>query len=285
MSWRRELDGALESRAYRLDALSGGCVGDVYRVDVEGGDRFVAKVDDRCAGGLDVEADMLRYLATRSALPVPDVVYSSEQLLLMSWLPGRTGCTSAAQSHAAELLAALHGVTADRFGLDFATRIGGLVQPNDQCESWLEFFAERRLRFMARESVGAGRLDAATAKQVDRLADRLGEWLEEPEAPALLHGDLWSGNLLSDGDRVTGFIDPAIHYGHPEVELAFTTMFSTFSESFYAEYGERVGRPLGRDFFGERRVIYNAYPLLVHVRLFGGSYVQQLRAVLDRFVG
>jgi fructosamine-3-kinase len=261
--------------------LGGGCIGQVYRVQLADGRQLVAKVDDSHAPCLDIEGDMLRYLAGHSQLPVPAVWYSSPQLLLMDYLPGDSHFSVGAQRHAAHLLAALHGVTAPHYGLAQDTLIGGLSQPNPPTASWLEFFREHRLCYMGQEAWRNGRLPAAVWQRVQRFADDVGRWLHEPEQPALLHGDVWTTNVLAQGDKITGFIDPAIYYGHPEIELAFTTLFGTFGQPFFEEY-QRL-RPLGSGFFEERRDIYNLYPLLVHVRLFGGGYVGSVERILSRF--
>ena len=101
----------------------------------------------------------------------------------------------------------------------------------------------------------------------------------EPAHPSLLHGDLWSGNIIVGNDCISGFIDPAIYCGHPETELAFTTMFSTFSDPFFEAY--EALSPLEPGFFAERCKIYNLYPTLVHVRLFGASYLPPIDRVLQ----
>lgn len=118
-------------------------------------------------------------------------------------------------------------------------------------------------------------------ERIEALCARLGEWLEEPARPSLIHGDLWGGNVLAADGRISGFIDPAIYYADPEIELAFTTLFGTFGDAFFRRYGEL--RPLRARFFEERRDLYNLYPLLVHVRLFGGEYVSQVEAILRKF--
>ena len=97
---------------------------------------------------------------------------------------------------------------------------------------------------------------------------------------ALIHGDVWTGNVLAENGRITGFLDPAPYYAHHEVELAFITLFGTFGEAFFARYGE-VGTRIDAEFWETRRRVYNVYPLLVHVRLFGGGYVGELSANLD----
>ena len=261
-------------------ALGGGCVGEVYRVDLADGGRVVAKLGGPNSG-LALEGWMLRYLADNSRLPVPAVLHASDELLVMEWLDGGGALDADAEVHAAELLAELHALAAPRFGLARDTVIGGLPQPNAQGDSWIAFFRDRRLLHMAGVALEAGRLPAALMGRIEALAGRLERWLEEPARPALIHGDMWGGNVLCKGGRITGFVDPAIYYAHPEIELAFATMFATFGEPFFARYGAL--RPIAPGFFEARRDLYNLYPLLVHVRLFGASYVGGVESTLARF--
>ncbi len=268
------------SEVARMGALSGGCIGDVYAVDLVGGDRVVAKCAAGKAATLDVEGYMLGYLSEHSALPVPKVIHASPDLLVMEFIEGNSHLNGNVQSHAAELLAALHGVRAEQFGLSRDTLIGGLHQPNPRTESWIEFFGEYRLRHMARKAVDERQCDSDMFKRIDAFVDRLEGFIDEPPHPSLLHGDVWTTNVLASGGRVTGFIDPAIYYGHPEIELAFSTLFGTFGDGFFEPYHERRTIPDG--FFEVRRDIYNLYPLLVHVRLFGGGYLSGIDATLRR---
>jgi len=262
----------------RLKPLGGGCVGVVYRVELEDGRALVAKAD---GAGLAVEGFMLSYLRDHSRLPVPEVVYADDDLLLMTFIETGGGLTAAVQEHAADLLADLHGVTAPAFGLERDTVIGGLHQPNPWTESWPAFFRDHRLLSMAREALDAGRLSTRLMGRIETLAGRLERWIAGPAAPSLIHGDMWTGNVLSRDGRIAGFVDPAIYYADPEIELAFSTLFGTFGAPFFARYREH--RPIAPGFFEERRELYNLYPLLVHVRLFGGSYTGSVERTLDRF--
>ena len=264
-----------------ITPLSGGCIGQVYRLRLATGDTVVAKVDESSTPRLSIEAYMLRYLAQHSQLPVPAVYHDADQLLILQFLSGHSHFSAGAQAHAAELLAALHSVTAPAFGLAQDTLIGGLIQPNPWTDSWLTFFREHRLWYMAREALRAGRLPAEFLPRLTRLGDRLSDWLMEPERPSLIHGDVWTTNVLARGNVITGFVDPAIYYADPEIELAFTTLFGTFDRAFFARYQEL--RPIAPGFTEIRRDLYNLYPLLVHVRLFGGSYVSSVDAILRRF--
>jgi fructosamine-3-kinase len=242
---------------------------------------MVAKVDDGPQPALDIEGFMLSFLAENSTLPVPEVYHSSPGLLLMEWVSGRSRFGEQAERHAAELLAELHEVTAPRFGLERDTLIGGLPQPNPQSDDWLPFFGQQRLLYMAREAEAAGRLPSDMRRRVETVAGRLERWLMEPEAPALIHGDVWTTNVLAAGGRIVAFLDPAIYFAHPEIELAFITLFGTFGRPFFRRYEDR--RAIAPGFFEERKDLYNLYPLLVHVRLFGGSYVQSVARTLRQY--
>ncbi|GAB4264223.1 MAG: fructosamine kinase family protein [Candidatus Promineifilaceae bacterium] len=264
-----------------VSPLSGGCIGQVYRVQLADGRPFVVKADDASQPKLDIEGKMLQYLAEHSPLPVPQVIHNAPNLLIMIFLPGQSHFSAEAQHHAAELLAALHNVSAKTFGLEWDTLIGGLHQPNSPTVSWLDFFAQHRLLYMAKEGARVGRLPKVFLPRVEKLAARLDRWLVEPERPSLIHGDVWTTNVLAQNGRITGFIDPAIYYADPEIELAFTTLFGTFGRPFFERYHQL--RPIRDGFFEERRDLYNLYPLLVHVRLFGGSYVRSVDSTLSRF--
>lgn len=270
-----------------LERLSGGSVGEVYRCDLVGGGRVVVKVDRAVSPLLRVEGKMLRFLARRSRLPVPELIFSSSDLLVMSHVAGESRFPPSAQEHAAELLADLHALTAPHFGLvdeeggQFDTLIGGLPQPNQPTASWVDFFREQRLLYMAGEAAVSGQLPMEMLPRVERLAQALDRFIDEPARPALIHGDVWTTNMLVSDGRVAAFLDPAVYFADPEIELAFTTLFGTFSAPFFERYREI--RPLREGFFEVRRDLYNLYPLLVHVRLFGGSYVQGVARILKRF--
>ena len=261
--------------------MGGGCIGEVYRVELADGTPLVAKVDREGASHLEREAYMLRYLRAESDLPVPEVYHGSETLLLMQFVEGNSRFSRGAERHAAELLAALHGITADAYGHEQDTLIGSLGQPNPWTESWVEFFRDRRLLYLAGVAHDSGRLPVEDLKRVERLAERLDEYLEDSERPSLVHGDVWSANVLARGDRIVAFLDPAIYHADPEIELSFISLFNSFGEPFFERYAEIRG--IREGFIEERRDLYNLYPLLVHVYFFGGGYLGSVQDTLRRF--
>lgn len=272
---------ALGERLLSARSMSGGCIGEVYKVELESGATMVAKVDRECESHLQREAYMLRYLRERSGIPVPEVFYGSGTLLLMQFVEGDNRFSREAQRHAAELLAELHGLTAGAYGHECDTLIGSLEQPNPLIKSWVEFFRDQRLLYLARVAYDAARLPPEDLKRIERLAAKLHQLVEEPERPALIHGDVWSGNVLAKGDRITAFLDPAIYHADHEIELAFISLFNSFDKPFFERYREIRGIKTG--FFERRRDLYNLYPLLVHVYFFGGNYLDAVRSILRRF--
>ncbi len=281
MDIRRQVAAAAGSPVIDIAPLGGGCVSAVYDVRLGDGRRVVAKVDESGTDALGTEAFMLRYLAEQTALPVPAVLAVDGGVLLLEYVVGDSRFDGAAEEEAAERLAALHALTAPAFGFERDTLIGGLRQPNPDTAGWLNFFAEQRLAYMAGEAARAGRLPVATQARVDRLASHLDRWLAEPARPSLIHGDVWTTNVLARGGHIVAFLDPAIYFADAEIELAFIGLFGTFGRAFYERYHAR--RPIAPGFFEERRDLYNLYPLLVHVRLFGGSYVGQVERALASY--
>lgn len=277
-----DIEGHLGERLVSVRPLGGGCIGEVYRVELEDGTPLVAKVDSREESHLEREAYMLRYLRERSELPVPEVYHGSGSLLLMQFVEGTSRLSRGAERHAAELLAQLHGVGWECYGHERDTLIGSLEQPNSATEGWVEFFREHRLLYLARVASDAGRLPPEDLRRIETLAERLDEHLEEPETrPSLIHGDVWSANVLARGERITAFLDPAIYHADPEIELAFIGLFNSFGDAFFERYEEL--RPIRPGFYEVRRDLYNLYPLLVHVYFFGGGYLRSVRSILGRF--
>lgn len=251
----------------------------VLDVTLEDGRRLVMK-EGEARHQLAVEARMLERLRAEGA-PVPEVHLASDSCLAMAHIDGVSRLCPQAQEDLGRVVGQLHCVPRPFFGYEETTPIAGLPQSNLPSDRWLPFFAEHRLVHMAELARKAGQLGGKMVTRVEKLASRLDRWLLEPAFPALLHGDLWGGNILVRDGRVAALIDPAVSYGHPEVELAFGTLFSTLSDAFFQSY-ETV-MPIQPGFFEERKDLYNLYPLLVHACLYGGRYVGSIERTLERY--
>ncbi len=277
---------ALGSAPVSVTRLDGGEIGTVRRVDLDDGRTVVTKTGST---PLSIEADMLDHLARRSELPVPDVLYADDDLLVLTFVEGTPvnavdtdgGVSAAVEREAADHLAALHGVSVDRFGFGWDTLDGPIPQPNPWTDEWIPFFRECRLRHCADLAVDGGDIPQGLSRRIRLLAADLDDRLTEPERPALLHGDAWGGNVLVDDGRITAWLDPAIYYGHPETDLAYVAWTDTFGEPFFERYRKRRGIEDG--FFEDRVDIYACHPLLVHTIVFDDDrYVRELDRTLAR---
>lgn len=270
------LERTLDARVRAKTELDGGMIGTVHRVDLADGRRVVAKTGET---PLSVEARMLQQL-DRHGLPVPTVLYATDELLVLSHVEGDSRITPAVERDAADHLAALHATSAEAFGFPFETLTGPVPQPNPWTERWTRFYVDHRLQSVRDRCLAADVLGDALDARLGDVLEALPALLVEPPEPALLHGDVWETNLLTDGQRVEAFLDPACYYGHPEIELAYVDWTDTFGDAFFDRYDDLRGIEHG--FFDERRFAYRLYPLLVHLLLFGSPYDDELAGALAR---
>ena len=174
-------------------------------------------------------------------------------------------------------LAKLHKHSAPKFGLDHNNYIGSLQQSNTEHVTWVDFFVSERLEPQLR----LANLPADLVRRFGQLFSKLNE-VFPTEPPSLLHGDLWNGNYMTASDGAVVLIDPAVYYGHREMDIGMSKLFGGFSASFYTAYNDVFPMEYG----WEGRVdICNLYPLLVHVNLFGGSYLSQVTSILNKYTG
>ena len=230
----------------------------------------------------EAEARGLNLLRQTDALYVPPVIGYGQQLdksyLILDYIDSGQPCPNYWET-LGQSLAVLHSHTQPQFGLNFANYIGSLPQTNTPTTNGINFFFEHRLLPQAGMAFYKGLLPKTAYDALFRLRDRLPDLIPN-ERPALLHGDLWSGNVLVTEQGQPALIDPAVYYGFREADLAHTRLFGGFDQRFYDAYDEAF--PL-HDGFDERVAIYNLYPLLVHVNLFGSGYVSGVERVLNRF--
>jgi protein-ribulosamine 3-kinase len=263
--------------------VSGGCINHGGKITTSGGDYFIKWNDCNVFPLMfEKEAKGLRLLRTTQSIRVNEVVGFGEsgdhQFIILEWINGAPKAENF-WSLLGQRLASLHGNTSTSFGLDHDNYIGSLRQYNPPSVSWTEFFIHQRLEPQIRLATDNHRPVQTLRKKIEAFYKVLPGLLPE-EPPALLHGDLWGGNLLADEKGNPTLIDPAVYFGHREADLAYTHLFGHFDPVFYQAYEETT--PLTPGFL-QRVDIYNLYPLLVHVNLFGGGYVMEAEAVLNRF--
>lgn len=176
-------------------------------------------------------------------------------------------------------MAQLHRNSSSQFGWKKNNYIGALLQLNSEREQWWEFYAECRLEPLFAKAFDQGYLESGDRRSLEALINRLEELIPK-ESPALLHGDLWSGNCISNPKGEPLLIDPAVYYGHREMDLAMMKLFGGFGARVFQAYNEEF--PLEKD-WEERLSIHQLYPLLVHLNLFGSTYLASCRRVWEPF--
>jgi len=263
-----------------VTSVLGGDINETYKLETSKGVYFV-KINDgtKYPEMFAKEANGLNALAQTKMIKIPSVIHFENSFLLLEWIEHgdkKQGFWNVFGSN----LAKLHQVTNDRFGFEEDNYIGSLIQSNSWQSTWTDFFVLQRLEPQLKLARENNLLDASIAKSFDRLFHKL-EILFPKEAPALIHGDLWSGNFMVSTDGSPVIMDPAVYYGHREMDLAMTQLFGGFDSKMYFSYNEQFPLEQGWE---ERVPLCNIYPLLVHVNLFGGSYVNQVEQVLGRFV-
>ncbi len=279
--------------------VSGGCIANGVRLDASDECSYFLKQSATLPPAMFLaEALGLRALRSRGGprVPQPIAVFPGESVqagpgrepnraeqgsfVLMEWIEtGRPG--GGFHRRFGQQLARMHDeLTGERFGFPKDNFIGSTPQPNSWRDSWCEFFAEVRLGFQVRLAVDHGRVDARTAQNIESIMRRAGEFLVEPAAPSLLHGDLWGGNYLCDATGEPVLIDPATYYGHPEADLAMTELFGGFRPDFYRAY--EAESPLAPG-YKTRKDLYNLYHMLNHLNIFGGSYLGSVQSIAARY--
>lgn len=267
-----------------VSPVGGGCINNGAKVETSQGVFFLKWNDGNAFPGMfQDEARGLRLLADAGAIRIPEVVSvldgGDHEGLLLEYIPSRRS-TPLSGERLGRQLAELHRTRGESYGLDHDNWMGSLRQYNEPCDDLIDFFIRRRLEPQVDLAFSKGAFSDTFSGQLDRLFEKLPDLLVK-ESPCLIHGDLWGGNYMVTESEEPVLIDPAVAYGHREMDLAMTTLFGGFPDTFYDVYQETY--PL-EDGYRDRMDIYNLYPLLVHVNLFGGGYAAQVRSIVSRFV-
>lgn len=249
----------------RIERLAGGDLSEALLVRRPDG-RFTVAKRDLTSGA---EAAMLRAIAA-AGVPAPLVEGEHDGMLLLEHVPNDRILSPAAWADVGAMLRRLHDHEGEPYGWPVDYQIGTVALDNRQRRDWPGFWAEQRL--VATASV----LDRPWRERVGRLTERIGGLAPAAPRPALLHGDLWGGNILVSQGRLAAFIDPACYHGDAEADLAMLTLFDSPGETFWEAYG-----PLEPG-WEERRPLYQLFPALLHLRLFGDTYAGMVDRLLAR---
>jgi protein-ribulosamine 3-kinase len=267
-----------------VSPVSGGSINSAYCLHTAN-EKYFVKVNSKSLypGMFKAEAAGLNLIAKTSTITVPKVVLqgnvNDESLLVLEWIDARRPTMKTSELLGVQL-AKIHFCTAGYFGLNDDNYMGSLHQSNKKHDTWSDFFISERLMPMVKMAVDKHLLTSKHVSDFEQLYKRLpGLFTEEP--PSSIHGDLWGGNYLISEAGCPYLIDPAISYGNREFDIAMTTLFGGFSDGFYAAYNNAL--PLNKGWEG-RLDLWNLYPLLLHLNLFGMGYLAQVVGCLKRYL-
>jgi fructosamine-3-kinase len=270
----------IESRT----SVGGGCINAAFRVTGGGRAYFVKTSAPQAADMFAAEAAGLAEIARSQTVRVPQPVChgsnSEAGWLALEFIAFGSAHRDSSRA-LGQSLAAMHRVTAPRFGWQRDNAIGATPQPNTLCADWAGFWRERRLGFQLALAARNGAPGSLLAKGGRLLRDFPALLAGCAVAPALLHGDLWGGNAGVDSAGLPVIYDPAVYYGHREADLAMTELFGGFDADFHAAYREAFPLDAG---YPVRKQLYNLYHVLNHYNLFGGGYARQAEAMVDRLL-
>lgn len=273
------IHAVLDRRPRALHPLSGGDISRAWSADFDDGTHAFVKHHPQGARMFEAEAMGLRWIAQAQAVRVPEVLACDRDLLILEYIES---APPADDSHErmGRGLAALHQAGASAFGGVPDNFIATLAQSNVDTNDWATFYAEQRLRPVTRECIDRGQLPASFTRELDAVLQRLPQRCGPTEPPARLHGDLWSGNAMFDRRGTPVLFDPSVHGGHREIDLAMMQLFGGFSARTFAAYDEAYPRSPQHE---DRVELYQLYPVLVHVALFGGGYANTARRIVRRY--
>ena len=268
----------LNSNIKKISQLGGGSINSVFLVELEKS-KIVLKINDslRFPGMFENEKKGLLKL-NKSGVNTPQVIFerSKDNLAFLALEYIQNGNYENWELFG-EKLAILHMNKNEFFGLDYDNYIGSLRQINKKENNWKGFYSNQRLLHLTRFAFDKELLSKADSKKMEELCFKLDTYVPFTK-PSLIHGDLWSGNLIFDLQGKPVFIDPAIYYGHPEMDWAMLSLFGSYPETAIKSYCNII--PLENNYF-EREKIYQLYPLLVHLILFGRSYYRDISEILN----
>ena len=275
-----ELSRVLQEEICSVDFYAVGQIGDIYKVTTPH-NSYILKTS-KPSQNLQIEANMLEDI-NKYDIAVPRVYDVSPEHLLMEYIEVSSLGHIAKQQAAAKVLSTLHSVSNDErmYGYYYDTTIGPFVQKNEQTQyNWALFLGQMRILPMARICYDKRYINKKLLQSIELLCRDIYRRIDMSKiTPSLLHGDLWSGNILFNMNGAT-LIDPALYFGDREMDLAYILMFDTFDKTFFKAYSKI--HPLSEDFYTLKAPLYQVYPLLVHVALYGGGYINQLKELLKK---
>lgn len=265
-------------------SVGGGCINETHRISF-GNQQLFCKINSatKFPQLFRKEANGLDLIARQNIIKVPAVIDCFEgdgqQVLLLEWINEGERTTGFWKKFGKQL-AALHHVSNEYFGLNEDNYMGSVPQSNQPVSNWIDFFVQQRLQPLINKCLSQNLLSSKHQTQLESLYLRLPAIFDQEEKPSLLHGDLWSGNCMCNQNEEPVLIDTAVYFGHSSIDLGMTTLFGGFQPSFYEAYNYHSPFPSN---YKQQWEVSNLYPLLIHLVLFGRSYLSQIERTLHNY--
>lgn len=276
--------GRENAEIVEMKRIPGGSINEAFYVKTKEAQFFMKFHADAPPEFFKSEATGLRIIKETETISVPNFISYSHQpgqsFLLLEWIEGEKN--ERTEEVLGYKLAAFHQKSKTKHGLPTDTYIGYLPQPNDLVVSWLEYYRKYRLGNQLEIGIKKGAIADKRRARLEKLIERLDEWVPNIVEASPLHGDLYSGNWIVDPGGEPYLVDPSVLYGDRHFEIAFTEMFGGFPDRFYEAYNERY--PL-RDDYEDVKGIYQLFYLLAHLNMFGESYGPSVDRILTHYVG
>ncbi|TGV02680.1 fructosamine kinase family protein [Flavivirga rizhaonensis] len=277
------LSNILNESITKVSPVRGGDISEAFKIETSNNAYFLKSNNVSNASNMfQIEAYGLQVIRKTNTIKTPKVLacdtFQNVAFLLMEFIDSKSA-SSSDYKNLGNQLAQLHQCTSDNFGLDQDNFIGSLHQSNKPNTTWVDFYTTERLQ----PQIELAKQKQLLSKNEYPSSQKIKETLEPLFAgikPALLHGDLWNGNFLISKNGTPYLIDPAVYYGHHEVDIAMTKLFGGFSVCFYDTYYSNFETD---EHSSARIEIYQLYYLLVHLNLFGNSYYGSVLSILKKY--
>ncbi len=283
---KKKIEEKIGTGIVSINSVSGGCISNACKLETKSGKNYFLKFNDFSSNDMFLkEANGLKELGKANTIRIPEVILAEKSFILLEHIESGRQSKNFFEDFGRKF-AELHKYSSDNFGFYEDNYIGSTDQLNIPSENekhnWPEFYWNKRIFFQYKLAEKNGYATSELKEGINELGNKTEEILSgSEEKPALLHGDLWSGNYMPDENGNACLIDPAVYYGHREADLAMTKLFGGFDNNFYSAYNETY--PL-KDGWRYRENIYKLYHVLNHLNLFGRGYYSQAISLIKNYL-
>jgi fructosamine-3-kinase len=285
-SIKKRIEDFLNSKIVDYQSVGGGCISNASKIKSQKGDIYFLKTNSSTSNDMFIkEAHGILELQKANAINVPSVLLFDKEFVLIDYIASGKKRKDFSEDFGRKF-ATLHKFNGDEYGFYEDNYIGSNPQLNiagdDEKNNWTNFYFNKRILYQLQLAEEFGNATNEMQKGISALENKIDEIVtDNNEKPSLLHGDLWGGNYMIDGDGYSCLIDPAVYYGNREADLAMTKLFGGFDSRFYSSYNEVYPLPDNYDY---RENIYKLYHVLNHLNLFGGGYYSQAMSLIRYYL-